>query len=684
MINEHIMRALRNIIITVILFLWVLTLHGCVSQSPSPGRPEGVQESSSKAQSGGTFFRHRWWNYYQRGISFAEDRQWSQALADFSAAIGQRDGDQRMARTYGMHFIDYFPSRELGVLYFENGRYQEAQEVLESSIASYPSAKALFYLDQVRRAIINIKGQSVAPPHLELSFTAKEVWTREDPVVIQGTAWDDHFISGVSINADPLYMDAGSQKNLPFQSLLHLPEGRHEIVVEAANLMGLTTQRAVTINVDRHGPLIAVEQIIREVSGQSDVYDIRGRITDAASVLKISLNDTPTPIQSAPEVPFQYRLPVSEKRIRIEAVDRLGNGTTADIEIQKSMSLVSQPILLAMAGGIENHWILASILADKNRQPPEIVLKGWQDKQTVYLEKIYLDGVVSDQDSVVQLTINDLSIISRPAKIAYFNHIMPLVEGINTISVKAADSNGNQSEKRITIIRKIPEALTLDARLKVTVLPFEKQGDLSAASVSFQTHMLDALYRQNRFRLVERKALDVILQEQKLSQTALMDQKTALRVGRLAAAQSIIAGDIIETRQGIEIVSRMIDTETSDILALEDVYSETKDRQSMQTLANGMAIKYHRDFPLVGGIVVSRKGRSIITDLGAQEIKLQRRILVYKESPIQHPTSGKLLGVDKEILCRARVTMVDAEISRAELLEDTFDKVRELQKVITE
>jgi hypothetical protein len=333
---------------------------------------------------------------------------------------------------------------------------------------------------------------------------------------------------------------------------------------------------------------------------------------------------------------------------------------------------------------MQNYGILASLLGGHDRQPPEIELKDWQDEQTVYMEKIYLDGVVSDPDAVVQVTISDSPVLNRPAKIAYFNHMVPLVEGTNIVSVKATDSEGQQTEKRITIVRKIPQALNLDARLKVTVLPFEKQGDLTAASISFQTHMLDALYRRNRFRLVERQVLDVILQEQKLSQTALMDQQTALRVGRLAAAQSIIAGDIIETRQGIEIVSRMVDTETSDILAVEDVYSETKDRQSMQILAHGMAIKYHRDFPLVGGVVVSKKGRNIITDLGAQKIKRQRRILVYKESPIKHPASGKVIGVDKEILCRARVTMVNAEISKAELPEDTSDIVRELHNVITE
>jgi hypothetical protein len=104
----------------------------------------------------------------------------------------------------------------------------------------------------------------------------------------------------------------------------------------------------------------------------------------------------------------------------------------------------------------------------------------------------------------------------------------------------------------------------------------------------------------------------------------------------------------------------------------------------MQMLANGMAIKYHLDFPLVNGIVINKSGRDIVTDLGQQKIKRQRRILVYKESSIKHPVSGKILGVDKEILCRAWVTMVDAEISKAKLLEESAGEVREFHKVITE
>jgi hypothetical protein len=63
-------------------------------------------------------------------------------------------------------------------------------------------------------------------------------------------AWDDHYILRITINTAPLYLE-GSQKSLPFQTLLHLPEGRHQVVMEAVNLVSQSTKRTVIINVDR-------------------------------------------------------------------------------------------------------------------------------------------------------------------------------------------------------------------------------------------------------------------------------------------------------------------------------------------------------------------------------------------------------------------------------------------------
>ena len=59
-----------------------------------------------------------------------------------------------MARTYGMHFIDYFPHRELGIVYYEMRKMDAAKKELELSLVHFPTAKARFYLDRVRKALI--------------------------------------------------------------------------------------------------------------------------------------------------------------------------------------------------------------------------------------------------------------------------------------------------------------------------------------------------------------------------------------------------------------------------------------------------------------------------------------------------------------------------------------------------
>jgi len=70
-------------------------------------------------------FKSKWYNYYLRGLSYCEGEFWEDAAADFIKATQKRDKDQRRARTYGVHFINYFPNRELGIANFNLGKYQK-------------------------------------------------------------------------------------------------------------------------------------------------------------------------------------------------------------------------------------------------------------------------------------------------------------------------------------------------------------------------------------------------------------------------------------------------------------------------------------------------------------------------------------------------------------------------------
>ncbi|MCP4110994.1 MAG: hypothetical protein GY749_36635 [Desulfobacteraceae bacterium] len=101
-----------------------------------------------------------------------------------------------MARTFGMHFTDYFPHREKGLIHYLEGDYKTAKSELELSAKQYPSAKALFYLDKVRKAIMEQEKQVVSAPRLVVEFPPGkseipgEFWTKDDPVTVSGTAED--------------------------------------------------------------------------------------------------------------------------------------------------------------------------------------------------------------------------------------------------------------------------------------------------------------------------------------------------------------------------------------------------------------------------------------------------------------------------------------------------------------
>jgi len=655
------------------LLVTIISLSGCAVDSvPShirDGKEYGkIQES----------FRSKWWNYYERALSFADGEFYQEAEADIKRAINQREKDQRLARTYGMHFTDYFPHRELGIIYYQKGDIASAEKELEISINQFPSAKAYFYLDRVRKSIIEQQGKQINPPNLVLDFKSDEIWTKDDPIIISGVAKDENYVSAVTIKDFPLFLE-GSKKDIPFKKALSLSQGEHAVEVTAQNLPGKINKQRIIIHVDREGPVIAIEDI---QSGSENLI-ISGSLYDGAGISELKINGKSVNIQKEKEVFFTHKLIADKDNINLTAFDLLGNQTAAQFTPHPQHDLTSASgIILASA---DSDIMLSLFGGDKDKNPPTIKLKGWTDSQTVYLEKIYIEGEISDENKIISLTINQKSVLRHEGKYLFFSHLADLNEGENQIRIEAEDEAGNKESQKITVIRKIPKALQLEERLSISVIPFDQSGEISDYSVSFQDNLTNSLVDRNRFRVIEREKLDVILQEQKLSQTNLIDKDTALKVGRLIAARSVITGNIIETRTGIEIVARVIDTETSEIMSSSDVYDEVKDLMTLKKLSEGMAIKFHQDFPLLDGMIIQQKGNAIFTDLGEEDkVKLQRRLIVYREEAITHPVTGKILGADNLIMGHARITQIMPDLSKAEMLDGESSEIRNLDKVITE
>lgn len=661
----------------------VLLASGC-AETPG-GRTAGIPLDGPYVKDGKAYgtvkgaFRDRWWNYYERGLSFAEGAFYREAIDDFRKAASQRDADQRTARTYGMHFIDYFPHREMGVAHFLLGDLEAAGEELVRSIAQFPSAKARFYLDLLRKRILIESGVEKGAPRITLTLAEKEIWSRDDVLVVAGTAEDERFVSSVRIGGVPLFIE-GAEKKMAFTKKLPLPQGRHLVEIEAANLLGGKAGRVVVFNVDRTGPMIALNALRFEENAPEKQVRVSGSLYDEAGVSGITLNGRSYGVAEGTETSFDVALKTEEARIELVALDRLGNRTSAWIDLTRTTGL-SAPFMVA---GLNERLIYAGMFGPKDTQPPIIRLTGWSDRQTVYMDRIYLAGEISDDSEIVSLAINDTSILRGKGQRIFFSHVCELAEGDNTLRFAAQDRHGNAARKDLIVTREIPKAVQLAERMRLTVMPFEVRGSVSDVSLAFQDNLLNALVRENRFRVVEREKLDVILAEQKLSRTRLIEKDTALSLGRLVATQAIITGSLIESRTGIEMVGRVVDTETSEVLATEDVYTEERDMAALKRTAEGMAIKFHRDFPLVSGLVIDQKGRFVFTDLGEDKILMNRRLIVYREEPVKHPVTGKLMGMDHVILGHARVNQLTSEMSKAEVLRGDAGSIRPLDKVISE
>jgi hypothetical protein len=623
-------------------------------------------------------FRHRWWNYYERGLSFAEGQFYLEAASDLTKALTIRGSDQRMARTYGHHFIDYFPNRELGIIHYLSGELQKARDSLERSIDQYPSSKAHFYLDRVRKTLIEEQAFSVAPPRLVLDLSAYEFWTRDDPVIISGKAEDRNFVSKLFIDGHPFYFD-GAEKTISFSKSLALVQGRHCIEIAAMNLADKSSKIELIIHVDRQGPMIILDNL------PSAGSLLQGAVHDESGAAELFIDGHPVLLENAVDPRFSYALPAGAETISFLAKDRLGNIISSEVRLQE-LTAKPDPVLLATTGPVDVR-LLAKLFSAKTRQDkraPVITIDKLTEHQTVYLEKFYLEGRIRDESNITRLAVNGAPILRKEGRLIFFNHIVELHEGDNHFIIEAEDEKGNKASKRITLKKETPEIMLPDERMRLSVLPYKRKGTVSDASLSFQDNLISALFDENRFQVIERDLLDTVLQEHALNRSKLVDKNKLLASGEIVSAQSIISGSIIETYTGIEIVSRMIDTETAEIIATEDVYSEVKDLPAIKELAQGTAIKFHNAFPLITGDIIEAMKRDVIFNIGKNRLRLNRRVIVYKETPVIHPESGYYLGANSEIVDHARVTQVSEEISKGQMNGVTELNTDSKYKVITE
>ncbi len=580
---------IRNVTAVAVL---VLLLWSCTGPAPCPTLKKG---DAAYGWQGGNFMGD-WDDYYSCALSYIDGKFYSQALDCLNQAVKQRSADQRMARTYGMHFIDdYFPNRETGIIHFLMGHHSIAEKDLLRSLEQEPSAKAYYYLDEVRKALMKQNLSAASRP--DISITSPSKGLPEDgvlktcafPVQVTGAVNDSRYASWIAIDDKSVFME-GAQKTMPFNQALYLDEGYHTIEITAGNLMGGTSRKKIALLVDKSGPVISISRIR---PGQ----EITGYLDDASGIADFTLNARHITV-SEHDGSFHATLYPEETRLTLLAKDTLGNTT------RKEMNRPNRKIELAalnLSGITEN----TAILALKHEDQPEIRLSKPLSNE-IYAKATPLEFTIASESTIHSLEINGKSLLKKPALWITCSTFVSLEQGENRFTITAVTQTGKTIEKNIVLTRKTPDHLKLAYRYGISMHAFDN-NEAADNWKDFLYSFENDFTVNRRFRLLSRN----------------LDAAMAGSPGSSYA--SALFGSVYKTGNGTEVVARLIDKKTSKIITVKDAFSSASD---MTYIGNRLSRKFHRTFPLATGTITAAGGF-----FGAGRFKTAMDKTIYQDSP---------------------------------------------------
>ena len=102
----------------------------------------------------------RWYNFYDQALKLMQQKQYAAAVEKFNQALKTKSKDTKKIKTYGMHFISYFPHREKGICLFYLGQTEQARNELQLSIRQQYSQRAQDFLTKINGGVV----PPAAPP----------------------------------------------------------------------------------------------------------------------------------------------------------------------------------------------------------------------------------------------------------------------------------------------------------------------------------------------------------------------------------------------------------------------------------------------------------------------------------------------------------------------------------------
>ena len=665
---------------------------GCTTPDNSAYVRDGVQYGVTDG-----VFRGRWWSYYERGASFLSGQFYEEAVADFETALINRKKDSWRARTYGLHFTEYFPNRELGIAYYHMERYAEAETLLEDALAMVDTARGHHYLGLTRRALIasgDLEDRGAPGVSADIE---NDILLSDHIMPVQIGASDDLGVAQVRLN-NRILPQRAEQTTLKFREQLELHEGVNEIEVAVKDLADKVRTEKRTLTLDMTGPTIGLFTPTDAMVSQETVITIEGVCVDKFGVADISINEQRiTSGNGETRVPFtaSFALTPGENKIRLTARDMAGNETHSLVqvyqgnprEVSAHLWLLKQrdPTLLMMAQEGGN-----AQLPDVPETEDRIVLKSPRpDKPNRHNRAVRVSGEVNATSGVSELVINEEpfeQLTGAPKEV--FSRRVPIADkklletgGRMKVAVVAKDQDGKAISKEVEVELRPIRLNTLESKMPVAVMAFEGHEAAAALPEKLRLTLEEQLLTRKRFRTLDRIQLQAILTEQQLA-AALANPAEAIQVGKITPAHVLLLGDVFQHGDGVEVKVRIVSTETSDVIAIIDGYAKQQDAAGYKAACESVATQLEEIYPRMSGELLAVRERGGNTELyfdWTNEDGLQPGsyvLIVYEEPAEYDEVLGEYFGPFITEVGKARIVDVSERMTRALPMEILTEDIK--------
>lgn len=634
-------------------------------------------------------FRGDWFDYYNRAMRNILAGEADAAEPDLRMAVSLRPRDSHHARTYGVHYQRYYPHRELGVIMYHRGDFPTAESELLQSLTMAPTSKAEYFLNETRRKRLRASGLDRQAPSISVEFPPDDYVTNQRELTITGTVSDDTFAERVIVGEEDNPPGLAAAR-LPFSTKVRLSRGLNRIPILAFDLAGRSTERQVAVFVDCDGPSLGLD-LVRVVEGDSGrTAEIRGAVLDNSTIDQLRVNAVPLEAGTKRvSIDGQFDLAPGQTSIEFLVGDECGNESRGQIPLKgpdgdwrtSSASAHTRPRLVCGDGEIA--FRLAMSLVSATTRPIELSVRT--PPKVVYTDTYPIVGSAHDARGIERITANGQEVHIRPALHVYFSHLISLQEGANSFTVSATTEDGRSTSKELTVERRLPAALQVANRLCVSTAMNTIGSALSELETeTLRRSFISELGRNGRFRVLERRDLERILQEQGIATSSLIERTFPPRLAEILPTDLLIDLDVIGDPDGIDIYASVLDVDNPYERTAFDIYHPRD--EDLKRTSKGLYVLLENEFPFVQGKILDVRRNKVTTSLNRPDhrVRPNRLLYVFREGEVitkEGTDYGKRLS-DVGRLC---VETVDERKSTA-AVEDLVDGngIRESDIVVTE